>query len=48
MSNGLGIVTGGIGGLFGSATDDSENEVDIGELGELGTNSEQVGCVTIR
>ena len=45
LSNGLGIVTGGIGGLFGGATDDSENEVDVGELGQLGINDEEVGCV---
>ena len=45
VAGGLGIVTGGIGGLFGEATDDSDggdDEVDIGELGELGTGDNEV------
>ena len=43
MAGGLGIVTGGIGSLFGEAADDSnDDDVDIGELGELGTDSNKV------
>ena len=43
MAGGLGIVTGGIGSLFGGAEDDGNgDEVDIGELGELGTDDNKV------